>query len=244
MVKHKKSDNESCGISSKLSIDESEGKLPPVHSIISGILVSLICGFILSKTLMYRTDARNIFVYIFCIILFSLLLGIAISYGIKKHKYKNKKNIFIFMFLCSILIYFIFNIIFMYIKYHDISLFVWESPGPLNFLVSVLTFWPLTDTDWMWIRPEWYHFGYVGTTVGMGTLVNLLSAITFHKIHPIFLVPVANSLIWFSIFIINVFCTWIFIILTCPHLSKTNSLNSEKSNWLQTFIKKIHRRFE
>jgi hypothetical protein len=49
--------------------------------------------------------------------LFGLISGIAISYGIKRHKYKNKKNIFILIVFCSFLIYFVFSMIFMYILF-------------------------------------------------------------------------------------------------------------------------------
>jgi ABC-type spermidine/putrescine transport system permease subunit I len=110
-----------------VGIEELKKNAPPFHAIIPGILVSIPCGFILSititDTMMYHNPYHNPYhnlyplIFPFCNILFSLILGIAISYGIKRKKYGNKRNIFILIVFCSFLIYFFFCIISMYILF-------------------------------------------------------------------------------------------------------------------------------
>jgi len=96
----------------KLGINNLKSAFPPVHSIILGILVSAICGFMLAKTFFYE---NRILILVFYTILFGFLLGASISYGVKRNKYKKKLNIFILITLCSFLTYLIFSFSFIVI---------------------------------------------------------------------------------------------------------------------------------
>ncbi len=243
--------------SNKLSIDEFKENLPHFLSIIPGILVSITCGFILANIFrlydyyIFRVrylDYYMILLYIFCNIFFGLILAIAISYGIKKHKYKNRKNLLILIVFCSFLIYFIFSIIFMCILFgtdyipfelldntHPIIRLIW-------FLLSTLYQWPFKGNDMELgasyaivmpaIIPKIHNIFLIGmnTSVNMGAFLLYFSVIT------------VNTFFLFTQFLITIFCTWKYIIYTCPWLSPMTRSDTENKSWYSSLIKAMRRR--
>ena len=156
--------------SNKLSIAEFKESLPPFLSIILGVLISIISGFILANAFrlynylnamdyfvyhfLYYKDYYMILLYIFCNIFLGLILAIAISYGIKRHKYKNKKNLFTLIVFCSFLVYFVFSMIFMYIffrtgyiNYQVLDMNKDRNISLKEFLLCTLYEWPLLYYD-------------------------------------------------------------------------------------------------
>jgi len=233
--------------SNKLSINKFKENLPPFLSIILGVLVSIPCGFILANTprlcnylidLMYsrvipyttNIDYYMILLYTFCILFFGLISGIAISYGIKRHKYKNKKNLFILIVFCSFLIYFVFSMIFMYIFFitgyieypcltHEVQHNKNYNINLKDFLMETLFFWPLFAywgsimeriilriTGLFKCAPaDWQEFAFCVTPV------------------------VVNTVFLFIQFFITIFCTWKYILYTCPWLSEVSSSEKDKN---------------
>lgn len=240
--------------SNKLSINKFKENLPPILSIIPGVLVSVPCGFILANTLRlynylrdlmyaqrhyYNLDHYMILLYIVCNIFFGLILGIAISYGIKRHKYKNKKNLFILIVFCSFFIYFVFPMIFLYIffrtgyiEYPCVTYTIQHNEN-YNiikvFLFETLFWWPLYPS---------------GDTSIMGSIIMRITELfkyapaDWEKIAFNVTPPVVNTVFLFTQFLITIFCTWGFIIFTCPWLSPLRQSNLEERNWFSFFIKK------
>jgi len=214
---------------------------PPFHAIILGVLVSIPCGFILSititDTMMYHNPYHNPYhnlyplIFPFCNILFSLILGIAISYGIKRKKYGNKKNIFILIVFCSFLIYFFFCIISMYILfktgYAGSSLLASLKHPPtlrfdeiahikfdyVEFFLWVLRIWPLKYFE---------------------RLRQLIDITAKSELQWDLLTAMVNILLWFIQFFITIFCTWKFIIYICPWLSEVSSCEKGKNGLLKS----------
>jgi hypothetical protein len=120
----------------KLGINKLKSVFPPVHSIILGILASVICGFMLAKTFFYE---NRILILVFYTILFGFLLGASISYGAKRNKYKKKLNIFILITLCSFLTYLIFSFSFIVIFTLSRNYKFWDYLSPKEIILK----WPL-----------------------------------------------------------------------------------------------------
>ncbi|MEQ8192630.1 MAG: hypothetical protein ABRQ39_31990 [Candidatus Eremiobacterota bacterium] len=204
-----------------VGIEELKKNAPPFHAIIPGILVSIPCGFILSititDTMMYHNPYHNLYplIFPFCNILFSLILGIAISYGIKRKKYGNKRNIFILIVFCSFLIYFFISIIFMYILFKTgyagggllallkSNVHMFRFNEYVEFFLWVLRIWPLRYFEGLWL--------YTGIMARSELQWELLAAMV-------------NILLWFIQFFITIFFTWKYIIYTCPWLSEVSEI--------------------
>lgn len=212
-------------ITNNAGIDELKKKFPPFHSIILGVLVSIPCGFILASTITDTIIKRyhSLLIYLFCNIFFSLILGITISYGIKRKEYRNKRNLFILIVFCSFLIYFFFCIIFMYIlfktgyacsellvllevdqasiitriKFEFIQLFLW-----------ILCIWPLGHSNE--IRQI---IDYMCNSASMEQLLTMM----------------VNMLFWVIQCCITIFFTWKYIIYTCPWLSEVSSSEKDQN---------------
>jgi hypothetical protein len=247
--------------SNKLSIDEFKEKFPLFLSIILGVLVSIPCGFILANTFrlydcfveyVWYMDYYMILLYIFCNILFGLISGIAISYGIKRHKYKNKKNLFILIVFCSFLIYFVFSIIFMYIlfrtgdrcydmlTYKDLHIYSLQhknyNVSLKEFLLYTLGHWPLF----------WYD---TGCNCVISVIIDQLSFLLhmgpyewMEKPGALVWIVTINSFLLFTQFLITIFCTWTYIIVTCPWLYPMDQSDMENKSWYASLIKAIRRR--
>jgi len=287
MSKYVESNDVPCETSSKLSINTFKESLPPLSSIVSGILLSLVCGFILSGI-----HRNNLLIYLFYIILFSSILGTAISYGIKRSEYGNKINLRILIVLCSFLLYFFSCGSFMYIKsecfvIRDVVIKNLEnkisddklkilrhliderfSQRELNNRLKKESFteeeinivakhaikshnifledWPLEyrTVFFKYESEGWVNFGKVPSMHLMSHFVDYLSFIALYNFNISYSIIIVNFALWLSMFILSILYTWIFIILTCPHLSKSGSSHRKKTTWFQLFREKIHRRFE
>lgn len=227
--------------SNKLSIAEFKESLPPFLSIILGVLASILCGFILVNAFrlysylisysryyfVHYMDYYMILLYIFCNIFLGLILAIAISYGIKRHKYKNKKNLFILIVFCSFLIYFVFSMIFMYIFFRT-GYINYEYPdrnGDRN--ISLKGFLSSTLYEWPFL-----HYQAPGTSIMDLCIMPLVVHAPEKWQESVFYIsPVAvNIVLLFIQFLITIFCTWTYIIYTCPWLSEISSSERDKKD--------------
>jgi len=204
----------------KRNIDGLKEKIQHFLSIIYPLLASLVCGFILSETLMHR---RSLLIYILCIILFSFILGIGILYRI--NKYKNKQDIFCLIILCSFLIYFVFSITFMFIRFSS-NIIASSSPVPnlkitfIGELLFIIFNWPI---EYLPMIPEELNFMNNLSGGPIWDLLDFLMELIHYKIDHSYLIIGANILFLFDMFIVTIIFTRRFVLYTCPCLTTLNN---------------------
>jgi hypothetical protein len=189
-------------------VSECEKDVSPYFAIILGLLASLICGYILFITtrIIYEYIYHN---YFFCLLIGAncftgLLIGTAISYGINKNKYSNKKVLFILVLLCSFLTYLICNIALYYDFCIDVTDVIGFS-GFIHFLKNTVLTKPLE-------MQQWCISGY------SARILQFYDFITLGKLYINTLVRIINIQVWIIELIITIYCAWLFIIITCPWL--------------------------
>ena len=193
-------------------------KSSPLLSVTFGVLTSLFCGFILATIL---AKDRALFVHFLCNCLVGLCIGIAVSYGVKKNRYNNRKVLFLLIVLCALLTYLVFNIALYniahgYYKSYKISFVLYVLILPIKSPLDY--YYPLSLCSEKLSGIKLILFTFANTlTGGMFTEDSVARII--------------NMTLWVIQLLMTVYCAGMYITYTCPWLSSISYSIRQKNEY-------------